>query len=295
MGRAMDRVTAPHRLMPALLVLLAALDTVGCTSAGKCRRGEEGCACTIEDTCNGGASCMDGMCVADEDSPTPIRDSGMPSPSAGDCTGETLEQACLGFCEALCQAEQEHCVESACEPGDCEPGGVVFSACTDACDTAECAQDLCETQAESTCEDFGFMSGQEFETACFDSDPRCVPSPDDPGCSNVCGSLSTRTGGDLAGNGVCDDGGRGSDTDRCARTTDCDDCGTRNCVMPGGTCSDNGDCCGFFGPGAFCVDLQTLGPTCLLDCTETGTCPDPFVCRSVSSGAASVCAPPNSN
>jgi hypothetical protein len=291
MGREMNRVAVAHLL---LIAAVAALGAAGCTSAGKCRRGEEGCACTVDETCSGDASCVDGLCVVDDDTTPPIRDSGTPPP-VGDCDGETLEQACRGFCEALCQAELEHCVDSECEPGDCEPGGLVFDECADACDSPECAQDLCETQRDSTCEDFGFRQRGTFETACFLADPRCVPSPDDPGCSNVCGTLSTRTGGDLAGNGVCDDGGRGSDTERCARTTDCDDCGTRNCVMPGGTCGDNGDCCGFFGPGAFCVNLQAVGPTCLLDCSETGTCPDPFECRAVSSGAASVCAPPDAN
>lgn len=295
------------------LVMLALSILAGaCTDAGKCERGELGCACTLDgDECASGALCIDGMCQEDPDpDPDPpdmdagtedasTEDSGRPDPGA--CSGQSLEEACTSFCEVLCRNEEEYCVDSSCGPDDCEPstGGVpsVYDVCIDQCadspDPAACARSRCRMQRDQSCPDFGFNDSNDvFQSGCFDIDPVCVVAPDS-GCSDTCGSLENETGGDLVNNGLCEDGGPNSDASLCPRGTDCTDCGVRMCAASGARCSSNGDCCGFFGEGAFCVEVPSLGPTCLLNCSESRMCPNPFECLPIDDNMNFVCAPPN--
>ena len=77
----------------------------------------------------------------------------------------------------------------------------------------------------------------------------------------------------------------------CPRGTDCTDCGPRTCVKAGASCDGHGDCCGFYGGKAFCVDLATTGGTCLATCTETRVCPEGLDCLAVDDNQNYVCAP----
>ncbi|MDD9936678.1 MAG: hypothetical protein OXT09_23905 [Myxococcales bacterium] len=306
----MDRM---HRIKTSALASLGfLLLAAACTDAGKCERGQPGCACTLDDVCDDGAVCVEGMCEEDPDSDPPDMDGGrppeedasmpeedasMPDPVA--CTGETLEQACASFCEALCQNQERHCLDSQCEPNDCEAGDgsvtTVYDVCIDQCegsdDPAACARSRCRMQRDQSCPDFGFDSGDVFVSGCFANDPVCSQAPDS-GCTDVCGTNSNETGGDLADNGICEDGGPGSDASECGRGTDCTDCGVRMCAASGARCASNGDCCGFFGEGAFCVEVPSLGPTCLLNCSQSRECPMPFECLPIDDNENFVCAPP---
>ena len=301
-----------------LCLLLSLLGAQACTSAGKCTRGEEDCA-VVE---SGGRACAaglveeDGFCVRRSGSSGSGGSGGSSAGSGGgtggsggsgepdagppvECTGDNLADACAAFCEAFCQNEQALCVESRCSAGDCEPGGEVFIACNDICaddpdGPEQCAQGLCLGQAEYKCEDFGAVDSDTgiYVSLCFGNDPDCVGNPD-YGCSDTCGTIDTDYGGvgsDLTFDSLCEDGGGDSVSSACARGTDCTDCGERMCAAGGESCGGHGDCCGFYENGALCVELAS-GPTCLVSCTDSGTCDDGLRCVEVDDNRNSVCAP----
>ena len=286
------------------IALLAA-----CTEAGRCERGEPGCTPRESGTrCVRGATFDEdrNLCVADASSGSGGSDGGG-SGSGGDpepieCPDDTAEEACQVFCEAYCQNQERLCVESRCEPGDCDPDGDLVKECVEECDEeADCARELCLTQVDVECEEFGFtqpieleddMRATSFVSLCALDDPRCVPGSN-VGCSDLCGTSGDGVGGQLVDNGVCEDGGEGSispDSPPCNRGTDCTDCGVRLCAMPGEDCAGHGDCCGFYENDAFCVELST-GPTCLTTCTETRSCEDGLRCLAVDDEQNRVCAP----
>jgi hypothetical protein len=240
------------------------------------------------------------MCVP-RDEPEPERDSGtppdppdsgmqMPNPDAGgpleiDCTASDVEGACQAFCEAFCQNQQRFCVDSSCEPGACEPGGNLLAVCTDdLCPgDATCAQEICVGETQRPCEDFGFPDDVTpvYQSGCFQFDPVCVINPD-YGCSDTCGSLlpsDIGTGGDLANDNLCEDGGEDAVSSVCARGTDCTDCGQRTCSMVGETCSDHGDCCGYFANDALCGAIDERGNVCWRKCDDGQACPGGLTCQ----------------
>lgn len=308
----------------------------GCTSAGKCRRGEIGCACTLDETCNGGAECnSDKMCVEgtggtdsgskkDAGSKTDAgakKDAGSKSDAGNktdagktdagktdaghrrtdagpvDCPGDTFAAACTGFCNAFCQNEELLCVGSMCAANQCDPGGMLYKVCAQTCGTdTKCVQNLCLNEGTRTCESFGFTdkSTNVYQAGCFDDDPNCVLN-EDFGCSDTCGSLSNGTGGDLAGNGKCEDGG-GTAPATCPRGTDCTDCGPRTCSKTLGDCNSNGDCCGYYSDKSLCVTADpTMPGQCLATCADTMTCADSSqTCRMATNDKGKtfyVCAP----
>lgn len=302
-------------------LLAAAALLAGCTKAGKCTRGEEECAPKKPATpggaltnrgCDRGLRLENGRCV--EDDQPPSAGTGMPragnggSPDAGppvECPNDSFESACQAFCEAFCRNEDLLCVQSACPAGACDPDpedardGAVYRVCIEACqddpDQAGCAQQLCLGENERECEDFGFEdeSTGVFIAGCFDDDPACVLN-ENFGCSDTCGDFENGTNAKLAGNGICEDGGEGSDmpeTPACPRGTDCTDCGKRMCAPPGDSCDGHGDCCDFYGGGAFCVKLSAGKSSCLATCTETRKCDSGFQCLPVDDKKNYVCAP----
>ena len=296
----------------AIVPTCCALGLIGlllpaCTDAGKCERGEIGCVPTIQNRCTHGRL-VDGMCVAgsqqNSDGGTPDggggRDAG--EPDAGgpvECTGESLEAGCTAFCNAFCQNQILLCVESTCPVGACEPDGAFYKGCADVCeaeaDPASCALDACMAQVGRSCERFGFEDDESgvFMAGCLGDDPLCVLN-EDFGCSDTCGELANGSGGDLAGNRFCQDGGDSSTSDACPRGTDCSDCGPRTCAMPGEDCVVHGDCCGYYGGGAFCVDLRPTqdSVTCLATCTDDrNSCPNGLRCQPVDDNENYVCAP----
>jgi hypothetical protein len=314
-------------LFAGLLPLVTMLSA--CSSAGKCKRGEIGCACTLEGTCGPTARCdTHGMCLersagggtggdgsggtggkTDAGSKTDAgktdagktdagrkTDAGGGRPDAGviDCPSTSFDAACRAFCQAFCQNQQLLCVSSACTPGECEPGGMLYKVCAMTCDAdTSCVQSLCMGEGQRTCEEFGFLdtATNVYQAGCFEDDPQCVINPDF-GCSDTCGSLANNTGGDLAQNGMCEDGGKNSTSSSCPRGTDCTDCKPRTCAKALGTCANNGDCCGYYAHKSLCVDTGS-GGQCLATCDDT-TCPGTQSCRSAQdkNGAVfHVCAP----
>jgi hypothetical protein len=284
-----------HRLPALCLALLAAIacgTLSACTSAGLCTRGELGCACTQNQRCDEGR-CDDGMCVESDGPPDAgAPDSGRDAGPPVDCSGDTLDNACEDFCEAFCQNQERLCIGSTCLPGDCDPGGDLLQVCYDECSTASCAQRSCESQRDHTCDSFGYLDPGSgvFLAGCFDNDPVCVLDPV-LGCSDTCGVLQNASGGDLAANDLCEDGGEGSDGSLCPRSTDCTDCGVRACADVGQACEDHGDCCAFFNDASFCVEVETGRAQCLSTCTDTRSCPNGAACLPVDDNRNFVCAP----
>lgn len=299
--------------------LAATAALAGCTKAGKCTRGQEGCMPMQGETltnrgCDSGLRLMGGVCVEDDEppragtgSPRAGSGGGNAMPDAGppvECPNDTFEHACEAFCEAFCRNEDLLCVQSKCPAGACDTDtsgsdtGAVYKVCINACqddpDQAGCGQQLCLGENERECEDFGFEDDKSgvFVAGCFDDDPACVLN-EDFGCSDTCGDFENGTNAELANNGVCEDGGKGSmseETPACPRGTDCSDCGKRVCAPAGNTCDGHGDCCGFYGGGAFCVMLGPDNGTCLATCTETRKCPSGFDCLPVDDMKNYVCA-----
>lgn len=298
-----------YAALSALLSFTAALLLAACTDAEKCERGREGCACidSRPPSClTSNLSCEDGVCVDDgggggvtDDGGMPVdRDAG-PPPEIECGDGETLEESCTLFCEAFCQNQERFCVSSKCQPEDCEEGGQVVSVCTSRCSNVACATSLCEDQIddELTCDDYGVEITEEgtYETLCFDLDPLCVQKAE-IGCSDVCGS-NDKVGGDYTQNGICEDGKQGdSSSSRCNRGTDCSDCGPHPCAPAGEACVNHGDCCGFYGVGALCVDPDGRegpeAPYCLPTCNDDNPCPEGFRCNPTT-GQSEVCVPDN--
>jgi len=301
-------------LYVALTVALLAVSSA-CTDAERCERGMKDCAC-LDDApaCRTGLSCEDGVCVegggggasgtsgSGGSGGTGPRDAG--APPDVDCDARTVAGACLAFCEAFCENQERFCYESACTPDDCRPGGQVVDICTSRCSNASdmddriaCAKSLCEDQIDEdlACDDFGVevASPRTYETLCFDLDPTCVQKAE-IGCSNVCGTAN-KVGGDLSKNGICEDGHEpDSVSGACSRGTDCEDCGAHPCAAAGKACVNHGDCCGFYGPGALCVDPDGPSgeedPFCLPTCDADNPCPTGFRC-SPTTGASDVCVP----
>jgi hypothetical protein len=265
------------------------LFALGCTKAGKCTRGEIGCATTLQGRCTSGAREVDGMCVEGDDSRA---GSGGGSAGTGepptDCPDDSFANACEGFCAAMCSNQEALCLNSKCGGSDCG-----MEACQNACDNdKQCIARACRAQLEMTCETFGSKDDATgvFASFCFKNDPMCVVSPD-LGCSDTCGNLSNRRGGQYANNGMCEDGGEGSTAStRCTRGTDCTDCGTRSCGAQGESCSRNGDCCGWTMGGSFCVDTGG-GQICLATCSDDKPCAGTEMCISLKEGVNSVCVP----
>lgn len=311
-------------LLPALAVLSA------CSSAGKCKRGEMGCACKLmSQACDTGAVCVEGLCReraggtggsdgmgssgtggsksdagAKKDggpgSDAGRRNDGGVKPDAGPptpiaCPNDSLDSACKAFCQAFCQNQELLCVTSQCAKGECDPGGELYKVCNQTCGTdaspIKCIQSLCVGEGQRTCEEFGYADSTSgvYQSGCFNDDPQCVINPDF-GCSDTCGSLSNNTGGDLAQNGVCEDGGKNATASTCPRGTDCTDCKPRTCAKTAAVCDNNGDCCGYYAHKSLCVDTGS-GGSCLATCTDTMTCPSGQMCRAVSDNKNSVCAP----
>ncbi len=297
----------PRASLCFVLAALAALS--GCSSAEKCTRGEEGCiartgtAASRLGACDRGlAPNRDDICVEGEGA---IRDGGVDAGPV-ECTSDSLEEACERFCQAFCQNEDLLCAQSRCPATACDHDPDpdpetenVYEACAKRCandaNPASCGNRLCVAEGKRTCEDFGFEDPETdvFIAGCFEDDPLCVLREDD-GCSDTCGTLANNTNGELAGNGICEDGGEGSDSPQspaCPRGTDCTDCGKRTCAAAGSSCDGHGDCCGFYGGNSFCVELTTSGGTCLATCTETRVCPEGLSCLAVDDNQNYVCAP----
>lgn len=294
--------TLGERWRRTFAFLCALCTSAACTDAGLCKRGELDCVCTSDDSCGGGAVCEDGFCVEAAGSkkppPDPDPDSGPTqtdsgTPTTDPCEADDKETACIGFCEAFCRNEERYCAtpDSRCFPDDCLPGGEILGVCLDQCASVDCARNLCEQEQDKRCSNFGYEDDTGFYVSgCFADDPICVHSPA-TGCSDTCGTLSGQTGGDLADNGVCEDGDQGSVSSDCNPSTDCSDCGVRSCQRPGDSCAGNGDCCGFVNDEAFCVDVPSQGNICLVTCDADNTCPPAFACSSIQGESTSVCAP----
>lgn len=309
-----------------LAALLGASDLAGCTSAGLCRTGSEDCRQNDDGTCDQGLTKMGDLCVkgGSGGSGGMTGGTGMTGGSGGtgmtggtggtsasdECVGDTIEAACARFCKAFCDNQESLCIASTCPAGECEPGGEVFDLCLKQCDGPECAQNLCMNELVRTCEEFAYRKNESdmsepWKPGCYSNDPTCVIHGEDR-CSDSCGTTrhdaidpsgentaDNGVGGDLAKNGLCEDGGSAS-SDLCPRGTDCSDCGVRTCIPQGQRCGDHEDCCEYFGMGAFCVNVGTVDVPdnrCLLSCTESMTCPAAQRCTPVSNNRDSVCAP----
>jgi len=210
------------------------------------------------------------------------------SSAASACEGATKEEVCGAFCEALCANQELHCNTSECAADDCAPDGAVMQPCLDNCDDVECARTLCMEQQETACESFGIEADGTFETLCFEFDPICVQAQE-LGCSDVCG-VDEGLGGQLVDNGICEDGHADSMSNACSRGTDCTDCGPHACVPAGETCSNHGDCCGFYTTGALCLSQDSIeDPFCVITCDDDAPCPAGFVCKPTSNDVNSVC------
>jgi hypothetical protein len=272
----------------SLLFGLMLLALPACTDAGKCTRGDLGCACkqTRTNQCNSGAACRDNLCVASGSAGS--------GGSAGggseiECSSESFEAACDGFCQALCENQEALCVGSECADDDCGR-----AECDVACSgDVDCMVRACEAQLAMTCETFGAVepSSGVFESFCLDTDPACTVSPD-LGCSDTCGTMSSQVGGDLSDNDVCEDGGKGSTgTAKCVRGTDCSDCDVRQCAVTLEACGRNGDCCGFSMGESFCVKTGETSRVCLAACSPSMACASGELCTPLSAGTDMVGVP----
>jgi hypothetical protein len=172
-------------------ILIASLGA--CSSAGKCRRGELGCACQTDNTCESGALCVAERCSKPA---ATIGGSGGRSGSGGRggsggtdsstagrdatvaCSGASFDAACRSFCVAFCESQRDFCVDSPCTPGFCDSGNyaaVVRPVCQENCgNDTDCARKMCLDQRLTTCETF--FSIQEdggVDPGCFENDPTC--------------------------------------------------------------------------------------------------------------------------
>jgi hypothetical protein len=278
----MRTIAASLSLLFGMLVSTFALPA--CTDAGKCTRGEVGCACTEGGTCKSGARCNAGtdMCISSSTAGSGGGGSDV------ECSNDSFEEACEGFCQALCDNQEALCVGSECADDDCGQ-----AECELACgDDVDCMAGACEAQLEMTCETFGTADSDSgvFKSFCFDSDPSCTVSPE-LGCSDTCGTLPSQVGGDLSDNDVCEDGGKGSSASKCVRGTDCSDCKVRMCAVTLEPCGRNGDCCGFAQGESFCVKTGETSRVCLTACSPAMTCASGELCTPLSAGSDMVCVP----
>lgn len=276
----------------ALAAALLAGGLAGCTDAGKCVRGETGCACKTNGSCNTGATCnTERMCI-ERSGPPPEEDSGTPPPPPPpidvECVDDDSASACEAFCKAFCGMQERMCAASRCEIDTC-----METLCDGVCPGSEptCLKSRCEIVRGTTeCEDFGGPDPDTdvFTSFCLEQDPICTPDPAH-GCSDVCGSNAFSTGGDFADNGICQDGDTGSTgTKRCERSTDCTDCGVRTCAGMNEGCTKNGDCCGFPND-AFCIEGRQV---CYATCSDARPCQEGETCSPLAGSDDSVCVPP---
>jgi len=293
-----------------LVALVAACGWAGaCTSAGKCKRGTENCRSTSSKICDSGLVLdADGFCVAPTGGTGGSGGSGGSggtggtggSPPDAACAADDLPTACKLFCQAFCANQTLLCEASECAAGECDDGSSTIETCLDSCadEGAPCAVNACESQLAMTCEAFALRETPADETSpwaslCIDDDPTCVLHGEEE-CSLTCGTVGDLgVGADLIDNGTCDDGSDGR-TARCARGTDCANCGPSSCTPLGDACTEHEACCGFEAPGAFCVELGTAAaprPTCLRRCTTDDDCPTDFTCTPTNNDTDSVCAP----
>jgi hypothetical protein len=265
-------------LLASAFALALGYTLLGCTDAGLCTRGEVGCACMDDHSCARGATCgTDDRCTDEGGSGGAGGTGGKTEPpDAGpvDCSGTSVEQGCRGYCESFCQYQAQFCIASRCDPGDCEPNGKLLMDCVNLCNDRSnplsCARDACAALDGAKCSEFGY-----FDKSCDETDPKCVynsscvsaadnlPKNDpicvlnpDHGCSDTCGTSMLKTGGQLAGDGKCDDGADGSSTSRCPRGTDCTDCGPRKCAKVGEACTAQDECCGSAINASRCAGLS---------------------------------------
>jgi len=290
-----------------------ALTLVGCTDAGLCTRGELDCACKADKSCDNGMSCSaDNRCMDDGTvGGTGGNGTGgntVPPPDAGpvNCTGANVEAACASYCKAFCKTQAQFCIASRCDPNDCKAGGGLLTECKNLCaatgDPAACARDACEAQLDTKCDEFGLFGPKcdeskpecVFQSLCQtgatradktkpQDDPVCVLKPDH-GCSDTCGTSIAKSGGQLAKDGQCDDGGDDSKSSRCVRGTDCSDCSPRKCASANDSCKSSEDCCGFRDGLARCGEFpEGSGGSCLQVCElgVAGSCPTGYSCSSL--------------
>jgi hypothetical protein len=172
-------------------ILIASL--VACSSAGKCRRGELGCACQTGDTCEPGANCVAERCMkgpmpeggggahggaggsAGADSSTAGRD----APDM--CSAESFDAACRSYCVAFCESQRAFCGRSDCPQQYCTSASYtseVQPVCERFCGKdADCARKMCLDQQRTTCETFWFEADGGMMSACIENDPKCELNP----------------------------------------------------------------------------------------------------------------------
>jgi hypothetical protein len=262
----------------------------GCTDAGKCVRGEIGCACSTEGTCKTGGTCnTDRMCI-EREGPPPEEDSGTPPPPPPDvdCVDTDFASACTAFCDAFCTMQERMCAASTCTVSECE---ATFCDAICAGGDADCMASRCEIVKNADCPGFALPDPDTdvLVSFCLMNDPICAPDPEF-GCSDTCGSNAFKSGGDLAPNGICQDGATGSTGNkRCERSTDCTDCDRRTCGAMNDPCDTNGDCCGFTEGDSFCIQGRQV---CYATCSDAHPCEAGDTCSPLDGSDDSVCVPP---
>jgi hypothetical protein len=175
------------RVVILTAILIASLGA--CSSAGKCRRGELGCACQTG-TCEPGASCVAERCTksaagvggsgGDSDGGGGGgRDSSTAGGDASDlCSAVSFDAACRSYCVAFCESQSAFCERSVCPPQYCTSAGYtaeVRPACEQICgDNADCVQGMCIDQRRIVCNTF-FSTKEDggVDPGCFDNDPKC--------------------------------------------------------------------------------------------------------------------------
>jgi hypothetical protein len=161
-----------------------------CSSAGKCKRGELGCACLTGNTCEPGAHCVAARCKKSAAATGGVggrsgtgggtggRDANTGGTDAPPrCSAVSFDAACRSYCTAFCESQEAFCKRSACMPGYCESPSYtseVLPACKKICgDDADCTRDMCLDLRRATCETFGFEADGGVMPACFENDPKC--------------------------------------------------------------------------------------------------------------------------
>jgi len=176
----------PMNALRAFLLTAMLMASLGaCSSAGKCRRGEVGCACQTGNGCEPGARCVAERCTksaAGAGGSAGAGGEGRDASAGGsdasvDCSSESFETACLSYCTVFCQHQDDYCEHSSCQPGFCAPENyaAVRPACEMPCgDDAACVRQICMDQVGTTCETFRILRADGGVVPnCFDKDPNC--------------------------------------------------------------------------------------------------------------------------
>jgi hypothetical protein len=169
-------------------MLIASLGA--CSSAGKCRRGELGCACQTGNICEPDARCVAQRC---ENSAAAAGGSGgagrggtggstAGSDASDVCSSTSFDAACRSYCAAFCDSQGPLCEHSSCQPGFCEAesyASEVRPVCEETCgNDASCVTQMCLDQRNTTCETFrGFKPDGGVVPGCLNNDPKCELSP----------------------------------------------------------------------------------------------------------------------